>query len=203
MYSYLQNIYWPSSCINWPQTIRFTETQTYTDSKRDTFWTMISKFVTFFVLVDLNHADTTLANVCLNGLTMDSSGSPYYVTQDVIIYYDFVIKNNVDIIFYDGSTIEIRHSLNGCNESNYESSTIGLSDESNKIQVTGDGRFNLRTDLTTSTYFCNTLFTNMTGMFEMEWQWGSITKFFIIMQTLGNLQYVQIVYLTILVQQIL
>ena len=61
---------------------------------------MTSKLNALFALTWINvaHASTTLSTTYLNGLTMYSSGSPYLVTQDVIIYDDFVIKNNVELI---------------------------------------------------------------------------------------------------------
>ena len=72
--------------------------------------------------VSVVRSQTTLASVYVTNFTFNESGSPYIANQDIIFYNDLVIEKNVEILFENGHTIEVRGDLDGCTDT----SLIGM-----------------------------------------------------------------------------
>ena len=96
-------------------------------------------------------------------------GSPYYVTSDQTISH-LKIYPNVSLIFLNGATLSLGQSLaDMCtNESFINENIRGMSDESQKITISGNGHFWIRRAATVK--LCNALLEDITSEYLFEWE---------------------------------
>lgn len=115
-------------------------------------------------MFDKCHCSTTLSTLYLNGLTLNGSESPYYVSQDVIVYDFLTIERNVTIIFDDTHTLSVRGIVNACNRNDNNNLNLAFDAKNINIEIILNGNnknvLNLRDNY--SSEFCNILFVSPT-----------------------------------------